>query len=189
MDASCCRLVENGSAEIETEIDSCRRSDPAGSEKAGVSAQSDRCPGCAQKGKRIDSITVKAMLNVSLMAVSDGPYFFCRTAGCPVVYFSAAGPQVFTKDQIRERVHQKEPDDKTVPVCYCFHHSPATIGTEWETTGRSTVVEAVETGIQAGRCACEIRNPQGSCCLGNVRAIVREIAQTSSLVDARTSSD
>ena len=28
-------------------------------------------------------------------------------------------------------------------------------------------------GIQAGQCACDLRNRQGSCCLGNVRALKR----------------
>ena len=181
MPTACCQPLETGYGETGLEIDSCCRPDAAGSEKARVSAPSGRCPGCAQKGKRVDTLTVKAMLHESLMAVDDGPYFFCRTAGCSVVYFSAAGPQTFTTDQIRERVYQKEPDDKTVWVCYCFRHSPATISTEWELSGRSTVVAAIETGIQAGRCACEIRNPQGSCCLGNVRAVVREISQAVSL--------
>ena len=35
----------------------------------------------------------------------------------------------------------------------------------------------VETGIAAGRCACELRNPQGSCCLGNVRVLVQTLSQ------------
>jgi hypothetical protein len=41
----------------------------------------------------------------------------------------------------------------------------------------STVVADVTTGIKAGQCACEIRNPQGSCCLGNVRKVVKRIQQ------------
>jgi hypothetical protein len=122
-------------------------------------------------------MTLKAMLDASLLALRDLPYLFCRTTNCPVVYFSADGTQSFTKDQIRVPVHQKEPEDDAVPVCYCFRHSPATIRAEWLATGRSTVVEEIETGIKAGQCACEIRNPQGSCCLGNVSAVVKQVTQ------------
>lgn len=82
--------------------------------------------------------------------------------------------QFFTKDQIRVPVHQKEMDDDAVLVCYCFRHSPATIHAELLATGTSTVIEEINAGIQAGQCACELRNPQGSCCLGNVSAVVKQ---------------
>jgi hypothetical protein len=76
-------------------------------------------------------------------------------------------------------VYQKEPGAETVPVCYCFQHSPASIRAEWLATGQSTVIEAINQGIQAGHCAYDIRNPQGSCCLGNVRQVVEQIQQES----------
>ena len=60
-------------------------------------------------------------------------------------------------------------------VCYCFRYTPGSIRAEIEATGHSTVVDAINEGIQAGQCACDIRNPQGSCCLGNVRAVVKRI--------------
>ncbi len=31
--------------------------------------------------------------------------------------------------------------------------------------------------VQAGQCACELRNPQGSCCPGNVRALAPAVAR------------
>ncbi len=136
------------------------------------------CPACRTKGKKVDTITVKAMLNASLRDISPtGQYYFCKTPDCATVYFFADGSHSFTKDQLREPVHQKEPAAETVPVCYCFGHTPASIRAEIEATGESTVVDDVNTGIKAGQCACEVRNPQGSCCLGNVRAVMKEITQ------------
>lgn len=41
-----------------------------------------------------------------------------------------------------------------------------------EANGRSAVVADISAGIKAGPCACDLRNPQGSCCLGNVRGVV-----------------
>ena len=70
-------------------------------------------------------------------------------------------------------VHQKHPDDDYVFVCYCFRHTPGSIRAELVETGQRTVVETVTEGTQGGQCACDIRNPQGSCCLGNVRATVK----------------
>jgi len=145
-----------------------------GAKSAG--AQTNRCPACGQKGKKVDSITLKAMLDVSLLALRDVPYLFCRTPDCLVVYFATDGAQSFTKDQIRVLVHQKGSADDNVP-CYCFRQSPATIRAEWLATGQSTVVEEINSGIQAGQCACEVRNPQGSCCLGNVSQVVKQVEQ------------
>jgi hypothetical protein len=144
--------------------------------EAGI-VHTKHCPACGQKGKKVDSITLKAMLNVSLLALQDRPYLFCPTANCDVVYFSTGGEQSFTKEKIRVPVYQKEPGEERVPVCYCFRHSPATIRSELLATGQSTVIEEINAGIKAGHCACEIRNPQGSCCLGNVRAVVTQISQ------------
>ena len=74
-----------------------------------------------------------------------------------------------------ERVYQKHPDDDDVLVCYCFRHTVGSIRAELLATGTSAVVDAVTTGIQAGQCACDIRNPQGTCCLGNVVALVTRL--------------
>jgi hypothetical protein len=117
------------------------------------------------------------MLDMSLLTIRDVLYLFCRTAECPVVYFSAGGGPTFTKDLIRIPVYQKEAQDSSVPICYCFYHSLATIQTELLATGRSTVIAEIKAGIKAGQCACEIRNPQGSCCLGNIQTAVKQIAQ------------
>jgi hypothetical protein len=136
------------------------------------------CPSCGQKGRRVDTQTVKALLAISLAQVTHEAYLFCRQPDCPVVYYSADGAQHFTTEQIRERVYQKEAQSPDVFICYCFRHTPASISDEIERTGRSTVVEEITKGTQAGYCACDIRNPKGACCLGDVRALVKQLLQT-----------
>lgn len=175
--SDCCVRPVNAGQNEEANVESCCAPVIAGNGAKSADAQTNRCPACGQKGKKVDSITLKAMLNVSLLALRDVPYLFCRAPDCPVVYFSADSSQIFTKDQIRAPVHQKEPGDETVPVCYCFRHSPATIRAEWLATDSSTVIEEINNGIKAGQCACEIRNPQGSCCLGNVSQVVKQVEQ------------
>ncbi|MDX1522993.1 MAG: hypothetical protein R3264_15295 [Anaerolineae bacterium] len=174
--SDCCTPINTGQNE-ETTIESCCVPTTAGNGVEIATSQPNKCPACEQKGRKVDSITLKSMLDVSLLALRDVAYLFCRTSDCSVVYFSADGAQSFTKDQIRVPVHQKEPDNDAVPVCYCFRHSPASIRAEFLTTGQSTVVEEINSGIQAGHCACEVRNPQGNCCLGNVRAVVKQVTQ------------
>ena len=130
------------------------------------------CPRCGEAGKSVDIQTVKALLALPLTELRATRYRFCRTADCPTVYFAEEDGQTFEEPALRELVHQKHPEADDVFVCYCFRHTPGSIRSEIESTGRSTVVVAITAGIQAGQCACEIRNPQGSCCLGNVRAAV-----------------
>lgn len=131
------------------------------------------CPECAKTGRPVQGQTVKALLAVTLREVRDGEYLFCRTQTCPVVYFSPDGKQTFTVEQVRERVYQKEPDAEDVFVCYCFRHTVGDVRAA-SPESRAAIVDDINTGINAGQCACDLRNPQGSCCLGNVRHLARQ---------------
>jgi hypothetical protein len=108
---------------------------------------------------------------VSLEKVQSGQYFFCRDAECPVVYFHEAGEQVFNVTDIREHVYQKELNNESVLICYCFQFTLGQVREAFEQTKKNRIVESIEAGIQAGQCACDWRNPQGNCCLGNVQAL------------------
>ena len=134
------------------------------------------CPECSAKGNSIDTQTIKSLLTVSLENVNPAvEYRFCAGEECPVVYFAVEGGQVFQEGDLRERVYQKAAGDESVNVCYCFDITPAEIRIELVETGSSTVAARVDAGVKAGQCACEIRNPQGSCCLGNVRSLVKSM--------------
>ncbi len=133
------------------------------------------CPSCGQRGKIVETQTVKALLAISLEAVyEDTIYHFCRTPDCAVVYYDEAA-RLFTEAQLRERVHQKHSQADDVPVCYCYQHTPGSIRAEVAARGESDVVARVTAGTQAGTCACDIRNPQGNCCLGNLGRVVKLI--------------
>ncbi len=161
--------------------DECCRVPEAGQEVCDLPAPGLPRPAYAQVrcrisgavGKPVQGQTIKSLLAVSLRAVQDVEYRFCPTPGCPVVYFTGANEQTFTLEQVREPVYQKLPDDPGVKVCYCFGYTLGDIrdGTAEQ---QQAILADIEAGIQAGQCACDLRNPQGSCCLGNVRRIVRE---------------
>lgn len=133
------------------------------------------CPTNGQVGAVVNTLTLKALLARPLTVLREGEYRFCRAPDCPTVYYSADGAQRFAEPDLRERVYQKHPAEPDVLVCYCFGHTLGGIRAEIERGGRSTVVAQIEAGIQAGQCACDIRNPQGTCCLGNARALVRRL--------------
>jgi hypothetical protein len=39
-------------------------------------------------------------------------------------------------------------------------------------------VDDINTGINTEHCACDLRNPQGSCCLGNVRSLIKRMEKS-----------
>ena len=118
--------------------------------------------------------TVKALLTeTALRRVGSIPHRFCTDASCDVVYFDLAGACYRTGD-IRVPVWQKEPFG-TRTVCYCFGESETSMRAEIAATGHSDAVERVRAHIAAGRCACEIRNPRGACCLGDLTAAVKRV--------------
>lgn len=133
------------------------------------------CPGCGQQGKTVGRLTLGALLKPDRRPqIPNQPEFcFCRTASCEAVYFTP-GRVVFRKDDLVVRVGLKEPDDPTVPVCYCFGWTKEKIQAELVETGRSTVIDQIKAQVKAGNCYCEVTNPQGSCCLGNVAKAVQE---------------
>ena len=133
------------------------------------------CPTCQQKGKVVSQQTVKAQVT-NLENVYPVAYRFCASADCPTVYFSTDTSHQLTQADLRERVHQKAQGDDSTLVCYCFQHSPASIRAEFA-AGITDVSARITALTKADRCACDIRNPQGSCCLGNVRKVVLAITK------------
>jgi Zinc binding domain len=125
--------------------------------------------GSGTVGKVVERQTVKALLTESaLQRLTPGDYRFCPDTDCHVVYFSDDGAQFATVD-VRVGVWQKRPFGAR-QVCYCFGESETSIRAEIEATGGSAAVSRIREHIAAGRCACEIRNPRGACCLGDVIA-------------------
>jgi hypothetical protein len=131
------------------------------------------CPNCEQTGKSVDGATVKSLLSLSLRQIRDTQYFFCQNRACPIVYFSSDGVQAFRQADVRERVYQKEPDSDDVFVCYCFQHTVGEVRTA-SPDSRAAILADINAGIKAEQCACDWRNPQGSCCLGNVRGVIKQ---------------
>jgi len=134
---------------------------------AQTETNAERCPRCAEKGKGVSLATVGSMVKKAVAAekLSQATYNLCRNVGCPVVYF-AGGIQI-EKTELRVPINFKE-NNYNGPVCYCFDHTVASIRAEIQSTGRSTAQGVITKEVQAGRCACEVKNPAGTCCLGDI---------------------
>ncbi|KYD23125.1 hypothetical protein B4135_0654 [Caldibacillus debilis] len=119
-------------------------------------------------------VTLKSLLKPAALAMLDPErdYAFCPNPSCETVYFASDGSLTFAVGDLKVPVFQKD-SGMDVPVCYYF---------DWT---RERIMEAVRHGVeplaeikvhvQAGRCGCEVNNPQGSCCMGNVAAFMRQV--------------
>jgi hypothetical protein len=134
------------------------------------------CPGSGTAGAPVELLTVKALLTeTALTRLHPIEHRFCPDPTCDVVYFNALG-DCYRRDDLRVEVWQKEPFGARL-VCYCFGETEATIRDEIEMAGASRAVERVREHIAAKRCACDVRNPRGACCLGDLMAAVTRIEQ------------
>lgn len=137
-----------------------------------IEAVRTECPSCGEKGKNVQLITLKSLLQASPLETiePENSYLFCSNPACSIVYFSRNHSQTFVENDLKVPVYQKN-QSVDVPVCYCF---------EWT---RERLLQTVNTNqkpasqikahVQAGRCGCEVNNPQGACCLGNVNDFIR----------------
>ena len=141
-----------------------------------VSSQTP-CPDCAEVGRVVADETIRAILKrgaaTPLLALQRR---FCKTRTCKVLYYGADGRFV-EKDAAVVRIGVKETEDP-IPLCYCFNFSRADVRREVTQTGSSSIPARIAAEVKAGRCACEVKNPSGTCCLGEVNKAVRDAKET-----------
>jgi len=133
------------------------------------------CGSCGNKGKKVERLIVEHIVKGEHQrAVTDAQYYFCETPSCDVVYFSNETEQYFTKEDVHMRVGLKETDGP-IQVCYCFDFTEQMIRDEFLAKGRTTIPGVIAAEMAAGHCACEVKNPSGRCCLGEVNKSVKRV--------------
>ena len=141
------------------------------------------CPSCGEKGKVVSLATVGAMAKTEVEAakLSAQAYKLCRNRDCLVVYY--AGEIQLEKSDLRVPVDFKERNYEG-PVCYCFNHTVKSIRAEFQTNGHSTAQAMITQEVKAGRCACEVKNPAGACCLRDITRVVKAVTTQLSTVES-----
>jgi Zinc binding domain len=136
-----------------------------------VTEHSSQCPKCAHGGVAVDRITLKALLTPDGLrrGVPAQPRY-CATSDCPIVYFDGDGDVTFTEADLIVRVYAKHAGDPDVLACYCFG---VNVGAMRNPEHAQQIREMVAKEVQAGHCACEVKNPKGACCLGDLVRVER----------------
>lgn len=135
------------------------------------------CPACGARSKRVDALTVKSLVRHLSFRMELAQYYFCEAPACDVVYFPRqSGAPTFRRPDLLVPVGQKDPSDGAL-ICYCFGVRRREIWEEVQATGCSTFLERIRAEVKAGNCACEVKNPSGKCCLGNITRVVQDARQ------------
>jgi len=144
------------------------------SAKSGTGPAVVACPVTGTRSKRVNMLTVKSLVRKLPLGLPNTQYYFCEATDCDVVYFAleVEAPR-FRREDLVVRVGAKETTDP-IPVCYCFGFTRKDIENEIAETGRSTVADRISAEVKAGNCACEVKNPSGKCCLGDVTRTARD---------------
>jgi len=151
-EGECCLVTEKTSAQVRAE-----------------------CPISRTSSRRLQRRTLEHLLKPGKVAeMHNVQYYYCTAPDCRVVYFSIEHLPHFTVDDVQVRVLAKDKGDD-VHVCYCFDWTRGRIKDEIHRTNRSTASVQIAREVKAGNCTCDIRNPKGECCLGDVNLLVNEI--------------
>lgn len=132
------------------------------------------CPGCGAAGKPVRAVTLKALLTptaVASLGCAEG-WRHCPAASCATAYYHPESGDRVASSDVRVRIGTKEVAAPR-PLCYCFGHTAEDIEAEIARTGASTIAVTITEQCRRGLDRCAETNPQGSCCLGNVRAAER----------------
>ncbi len=134
----------------------------------------DICKECGNSGKQVLEITLRSMVKEPALVHIENPdaFYFCETPTCGVVYFNNEQQVYLHKENVKVRVGIKETENP-VPVCYCFGWTQERIFEQIKQLGYSTALQEISAKIKADECTCDIKNPSGRCCLGEVNKAVK----------------
>lgn len=166
---SCCALPVETIARNEhlTNGECCLVADPAQAPAASP------CSVSQTVGRKVQRRTLESLLKPYARALLEPvQYYYCPDPNCPIVYFSNTDVRTFSIGELTVSVFDKDTSEST-PVCYCFDWTRKKIKDQIAETGKSTVATEIARKVKAGECACDVKNPKGRCCLGDVNAVVK----------------
>ncbi len=133
------------------------------------------CKECNCKGKPVSEITIESLVKEPVLEAIESldGFFYCETPNCGVVYFNNQQQVYLHKEDVKARVGIKE-TESSIPVCYCFGWTQERIFEQIKQLGYTTAVKEISAKVKSGECKCEIKNPSGRCCLGDINKVVKK---------------
>lgn len=134
----------------------------------------DTCPICKQKAKDVSIVTLSSMIKKKYQKElkSLNGFYFCKTSNCEVVYFK--GLEIIKQDMLNIEVGLKYWTNHST-ICYCFNWTKEKMNEQITRTGKTNALEDIKSRMNTDKCACEINNPSGKCCLKDVKQVIKEL--------------
>jgi len=124
----------------------------------GGTERTHRCP---KNGVMYPTVAEKTMLHHLRRPwnanIRNQRYYYCDDPDCAVVYFGE-DDETISFAELRTAVGTKWRDKGGI-ICYCFGVSKG------EAASDPRIKAYVVNQTKLGKCACEVRNPYGRCCL------------------------
>ncbi len=137
--------------------------------------ETDLCPTCGEQGKPVAALTINALARPELPPAGGFPDgYYCPNPDDTTIYFFPDERAPLSKGQVTVRVGFKESDPPQL-VCYCFDHTSEDIQQDFLRQGESTIEADIREKVARGLCSCEVKNPKGKCCLGDVRGVIQQL--------------
>ena len=130
------------------------------------------CPSCGEKAKGVLGKTLDALLTEQAkenLSCLDG-FYYCKTPSCETIYFR--DKTLFTQKDLSVVVGLKE-GASPATVCYCFEWTKEKITEELLKTGETVALTDIKAKMEDPGCTCEVLNPSGGCCLGDVTVEIK----------------
>lgn len=127
------------------------------------------CPVSGFQSKPVPWLTVAALTRDAVPPKQ--PLWLCRDTGCELVFFGQ--DSALTVADLNVAPGFKTRSDGL--VCYCFQHRRSDLEHDLATGRETTTMDAVRAQVRAGNCACEVRNPTGACCLGDLQRTLADL--------------
>jgi hypothetical protein len=127
------------------------------------------CPLCNNMAKNISKVTLESFLKEEEQnkLLSLEGFYFCKTSSCKVIYFRKE--LIFKDKHLTKEIGLKDWTNPST-VCYCFNWTVEKIQKDI-----SCVISDIKSQMNTDKCACEISNPSGSCCLKDVKEVIRKL--------------
>lgn len=127
------------------------------------------CPTCSNGGRKLEPVTIRALLRDEYLGELDNAegFRFCGALDCDVVWYRAVDGRTFQERHLSVAVGRKSTSPAR-PVCYCFGHTALGIERDGE-----AIEASIRAACKAGLDRCEETNPEGRCCLGEVRRVMK----------------
>lgn len=166
----------------EEKIESCCNANRGDGCSTPQSKGKEECPVCHEQAKGVLAKTVEHLLTDEAkkeLTRFDG-FYYCKTPTCEGVYFR--DKEILTQKDLSVVVGLKE-GASPATVCYCFEWSKEKIREELVEKGETVALKDIKAKMENPGCSCEIHNPSGGCCLGDVSKAIKDIRRNLGLLD------